>query len=601
MESLSKASERLEQGGQALKYQWSSVHTALNKKRFQLLDVVANKHMAGQLASLLSVNNRWFWLFGLAAIASLVGLVFYDRRHELRRWLKGGRARNMRLSKVLMFVLIFLAAVTVSTFAMGDRLYRSLLQFTVPNTSSPLTEILEENRSTAESLAKLKQQWEELDDQYRQKLVEWRRNGGQSSSADAILFDQELRFRDLLRRLVRQYGEQQAVAQKLESDLAALSKVEQDLESNLSDWARYRSIRQTIQVGLGLSLLGLACGGGVFFRHTVRSRQEKNAITCPQCLAEGSLEPADDGSGKVRCNNEEECGFSCPEPYLDMVKLCFPTLGATVAGKTHWLAMAYSELKEGRAPPGVEFYSVETPASTEFDELVETVQGKHIQTGATQHDRIPFPLIFHFKDNDRWGESDVLLNLFDYSGEIFLHHNLASLQRRRALDADGYLFFLDPTRPSREQSNALHHFRQDLTSYRHLKPGKQLHTPVALCVSKIDLLVNQSYAASGSGGIVDQFYDDLGRIGWKSNLESMRRRSKLVKDLRSTIWPGWEIDKQVGDLFGGRHMYFPLTPVGLSELGETDLSKRNIQPFGLLDPLLWLLHMNGYPVFRDDR
>ena len=35
---------------------------------------------------------------------------------------------------------------------------------------------------------------------------------------------------------------------------------------------------------------------------------------------------------------------------------------------------------------------------------------------------------------------------------------------------------------------------------------------------------------------------------------------------------------------------------GSDGLGETDLSLRTISPFGLLEPLLWLLEMNGYPV-----
>ncbi len=75
-------------------------------------------------------------------------------------------------------------------------------------------------------------------------------------------------------------------------------------------------------------------------------------------------------------------------------------------------------------------------------------------------------------------------------------------------------------------------------------------------------------------------------------------RSRLLGELRDTIWPGWEIQRQIDDLFGGRYLFFPLTPVGLDGAGEADLSLRTISPFGLLEPLLWLLEMNGYPVLR---
>ena len=39
-----------------------------------------------------------------------------------------------------------------------------------------------------------------------------------------------------------------------------------------------------------------------------------------------------------------------------------------------------------------------------------------------------------------------------------------------------------------------------------------------------------------------------------------------------------------------------MTPVGLeeSELGVTSLANRTIAPFGVVEPILWLLHMHGY-------
>jgi hypothetical protein len=98
-------------------------------------------------------------------------------------------------------------------------------------------------------------------------------------------------------------------------------------------------------------------------------------------------------------------------------------------------------------------------------------------------------------------------------------------------------------------------------------------------------------------GIIDDFYQALEKIGWQGSLSSLEARSKLVADLHDTIWPGWQIERKIHDLFGGRYLFFPLTPVGIDGRGEEDLSQRTIAPRGLLEPLLWLLHMNGYPVF----
>jgi hypothetical protein len=130
-----------------------------------------------------------------------------------------------------------------------------------------------------------------------------------------------------------------------------------------------------------------------------------------------------------------------------------------------------------------------------------------------------------------------------------------------------------------------------------LKIGQQLRLPVALCVSKLDLMVNQLYADMDGDGVISKFYKDLAEIGWELNLESIEARHQELAKLHQTVWPGWSIERQIGDLFGGRHKFFPLTPVGLNGLGVEDLTQRVIAPVGLLEPLLWLLHMNGFRVF----
>jgi hypothetical protein len=280
-----------------------------------------------------------------------------------------------------------------------------------------------------------------------------------------------------------------------------------------------------------------------------------------------------------------------------MPKLCFPTLGIPASGKTHWLAMSYRELTRGNYPKIVQFAKVRSPEAVKFDEIVDEILNKRISTAATQTDRIPCPLVFNFLDHDRLGRSSLLVNIFDYSGEVVRSQTLEDHQRRRALDGDGFLFFLDPTLPSESQAQALANFSEDLYAIKGVSIGKQLAIPVALCMSKIDLMVNQPYADLGGEGAIASFYRDLGEVGWDLNLPGIKARSDLVARLRDTVWPGWQVQRQIHELFGGRYMFFPLTPVGLDGVGESDLSRRTIAPLGLLEPLLWLLHMNGFPVF----
>jgi hypothetical protein len=65
------------------------------------------------------------------------------------------------------------------------------------------------------------------------------------------------------------------------------------------------------------------------------------------------------------------------------------------------------------------------------------------------------------------------------------------------------------------------------------------------------------------------------------------------------MFPGWNVEGALRRHFGGRFMFFPVSSIGLegAELGNDDHASRMIAPFGVLEPLLWLLHMHGYKVF----
>jgi hypothetical protein len=291
-----------------------------------------------------------------------------------------------------------------------------------------------------------------------------------------------------------------------------------------------------------------------------------------------------------------------------MEKLYIPTLGHPSSGKTLWSAMVYRELIRGNYDESIQFQKIRSKSAEDFDRLVEDLIIDRVGPAATQVADLPHPLIFDFQDRDRWGKSRVLVSIFDYSGEVMQRMSLDQPQRRRALVADAYLVFCDPTQPSEVQAKEVVDFAADVQALRQAAKGwasakaGRRHTPVALCMSKIDLLVNAESVLSGdAGGDIERFYEELDEIDAKypeMTLERIKARSALVAKIRDVVWPGWRIESQIANTFGGRYMFFPLTPVGLGELGQTDLRDRVLQPFGILEPLLWLLHMNGYPVLR---
>lgn len=614
--ALENACERSRSRRQAIVERWQTVRAAQYDERLELFEIQANKQIAGQLASLLSVDNRWFWLCGLIAVLSLVLVAAHDRRHEMRRRLNGGRARAMGLSKVLAALAMLLALVTLTTFIFGDRVYHWLLRAGTGAHASSRDELLAMNHAAADRQKAATERRHKVDADYQRAWEHWQ---SQEPGAEELpLIAQWKQARSSLEKLTVDLEVDSSVAEQLEADLKELEQLRRDVAVNAEQRNAYHRRKQWIRGGLGVGLLGLATGGGVLFGRGVRRRQEKTSNTCPLCLGEGTFEAVDlsargvapaSPSGHfaldmVQCKNVisehpyEECEFTFMSMYREIAKLCFPTLGIPQAGKTHWLAMVYRELNRGNYPDVVQFERIKSASSDEFDLVVDEILNKKMGPMATQVGRIPHPLVFNFLDRDRFGASNILVNIFDYSGEVIRSQTIEDRQRQRALDGDGFFFFLDPTEPSETQSQALAGFREDLRRIKGLKAGKQVHIPVALCVSKIDLMVDEPYADPNGGGVIDHFYRELGEIGWSMDLKSIEARSRRMAQLRDTVWPGWQIERQIDDLFGGRFMFFPLTPVGLDGIGQRDLSRRTIAPVGLLDPLLWLLHMNGYPVLK---
>lgn len=594
-----------------LQANWLEVRTQRDAGLIELGEAEASKHAASRWASLLAFDNRWFWLCGLVAVAVLLVVAWHDRRHELRRKLNGGKARALGLARLLTVLVILLGFITAGIFIFGDELYRRLVRLG-GGQASPAEQIgealsqLQARRAAAEADRNQQSQAAAA------ALAAWT---GPNPSADkpaGQLLETWKSIRQRLESALVAVGTKAALAAAIERDIAQLDgEIRPDLAANAEAIADARGNRKLFTLGVGFGLTGIVVLSAFSLVRGVQRRRTRVANTCPLCLGVNTLSPAKEMSSSggvemLQCGNVithdpyEECDFTFLSVYRELTKLCFPTLGHPGSGKTLWLSMSYRELNKGNHPPDVQFEKVRSQSSEAFDRIVNDIITARMNPEPTQL-RIPHPLVFNFRDRDRYGRSNILVNIFDYSGEVLERMTLADAQRQRALDADGYLFFLDPTERAELQAEELVNFREDVRIARKVRAGKAIQAPVALCVSKIDLLVSQPFADPGGGGAVGRFYEKMAEIdpsGQEISLRNIRAKSELLSRLRDTIWPGWQIERQVDDLFGGRYMFFPLTPVGLGEPGETDLSHRTLEPFGILEPLLWLLHMNGYPVLK---
>jgi hypothetical protein len=603
------AAVQLRQDNERLQASWVSLRRSLGQQRQTLEEVEDSRREWRQPDRLLSVDKCWFWSSAALAAGTLLAVVMHDRRHAIRRRLRGRRGVAVIVSLVIGAALWLMIWAGVATVRRGDQVSRSI----------PLAEGVKPAESSSQEVTSLRQAQQRCQTECRRAETACREkvDGGAQSSGLASGWTG---FRQQVRAVAVEFSLFESLLSAVTVDQAELREIEEQLSTQREALDRNWQLRGKLRGVAGVILVGLTAMGGVFFWRGVRRRQHQTFDTCPLCLGQAALMdeatavlpeaegPPGDPPHVVRCRNlirqhpPEQCNYRFSAAYRSLPKLCFPTMGVPQAGKTHWLAMLYWTLNRGNYPASIRMEKVRSQSSEDFDTIVEEILRSRIGTAATQRERIPHPVVFNCSDRDPLGRAHLLVNLFDYSGEVTLDLRSDDHRRRRALDADGFLFFLDPTFPSGPQAQALADFREDLRLLKGLRSSRHVRTPIALCVSKIDLLPRQSYALPGEGSAVAEFYDQLKRIdptGEACSLRVIEARSKLVSRLRETIWPGWEIERHVRDLFGGRYQFFPLTPVGLEGCNDSDLTLRTISPFAILEPLLWLLHMNGYCVLRD--
>jgi len=390
--------------------------------------------------------------------------------------------------------------------------------------------------------------------------------------------------------------------------------------------------RNRIGMGLRIALACVLFGVSVAPFWIARRRRAKRirlaARTCPRCFRLNTLkiehtggtpppkrakkkkdeeedQEQDDDDGDVRCT---KCGLRIRKSYLTVPRLCFPTVGVRSSGKTHMLVTAYDRIRKRTAPT----VAVVQPAPTggdvdrRFDQLIDEILHRRGVAGATDL-VLPDPILIHLKDADSVGGNTALVNLFDYSGELINPDVDVNMLKATAVRMDGFMLFLDPTQLYGDGANVtfdqqlgmLDVFLAHMRKERKIPVGEVIPVPVAVCLPKFDLLITDNPIGGQSVQYIHEMLGNLNPPPRQMTMDVIRERSDLVEQMLPLMFPGAEIRSVIEGYFGKQLLFFPLSSVSLNEheLGVKDLSQRNIAPFGVSEPILWLLHMHGYQIF----
>ena len=387
-------SEKQGSDREELQQRWCEVRAHRYHAEIQLAEIESNQRAAGRLASLVSLDNRWFWFSGCSAIVVLSFVSWHDRRHEYRRRLNGAKARSLGVARMLRILMFILIGMTVVVFLFGGVIY-DLLMRSGAEAARSRSVIDDEIEVVTKEREQLEDSVEKLREDVQQAYPE-------RSNVDLLSKEWE-QSRHYFERGLVSLSLKNELADRLTEDLEELRILSDQQRAQAQEIEDYRRFRMLIRLGMGVAMMGLALGGGWAFLRGVQRRRKEIADTCPLCLGIGTLESEnDDGHNskltKLKCNrvlDEEayqECGFSFLSVYQELPKICFPTLGHPSAGKTHWLAMAYRELNQGNFDKRIRFQKVKSDMSEEYDRLVDEIINSRVNTAATHANDVPHPL-----------------------------------------------------------------------------------------------------------------------------------------------------------------------------------------------------------------
>jgi hypothetical protein len=437
--------------------------------------------------------------------------------------------------------------------------------------------------------------------------------------------DDEAQQKELLKsdgdflQKIRVAAEAAALESRLSEDIASAAAQEAD-EAKLEDltrsavwWSMVYAAGRTL---VAIILAVLAMLPFLIARRRAAAVRRKDSRTCPRCLAVGKMEvhsvPRGTGGGEYTESTFLECKaceYRMARSHQHVPRLCFPTVGIRAGGKTHMLTTAYASIQNRFVPSRAAIQPAPSVMDERFRQYIELILRYRGEAGGTIHDTAYLdPLLIHARDNDRWGANGVLVNLFDYSGELVEETPLAQDLRPRAMHMDGFMMIFDPTQiygeggvTLEDQVRALATFYQQMGEARGLPPGTMIPNPVAVCITKFDLLETHNPIGGQCLPFIKRLDGELKPLGTEPvTLDMLKERSNLVQQMLPLMFPGVDLGRLVREYFGTQMLFFPMSSVNLNvdEFGRVDPMNRNPSPYGVVEPILWLMHMHGYCVLQ---
>ena len=334
---------------------------------------------------------------------------------------------------------------------------------------------------------------------------------------------------------------------------------------------------------------------------------------CPRCgTLKPQLKPVDDGSEWVRCSAVvswwpyEECDFYAPGSVLHLPFVRIGASGLPAFGQSTWNFVSHARIWNSGSLLGNSFSRLDWWKGNDAADLQyesQLIGHGSMATGPTRRDAYwtltSSPAFFGRRRN-------FILSVEDWAGE-WISHGISSEECNRLVDCDAFMLFLTPTRPYEElQDHAMPKFEAFFSQLKaHRKAIKQpVDVPVAIAMPMLDVV-----PASVPPEIVsraEQLICEIrssGPMNEATTLAAMQRRHQLAMELSRGVTPLPRLVSICESVASPiRVRVFPMATLGwsaathetLGTLGPWKAHQHLLKTsFGILDPILWVLHQLG--------
>ena len=413
---------------------------------------------------------------------------------------------------------------------------------------------------------------------------------------------------------VTQYAQQteflSLIGQDIQGDLAAAQKIDEQLKQFSDNHIAHQSRLVYTQATLVILFLCINVGLIGSWGRQRKKYERAHFHSCPACFTadcwgEPRSEATSSGDKKitgktgkvVRCKN---CGFEQPDSQSKLRHLRFPTIGYTSSGKTVWMTFFYRAILRSNLT-GATFKLGKIPDTIRSN--LEGIEERFMKPSATLTDFDAKKLgenqqfLMTFRDRLPPVSASGLLALYDLSGGTGASGAEGTQQQTLAYrQTEGFLYFIDAsaketdTEGINQQREHLSTFCKQIRIERKMSNG-HIPVPIAVCVAKMD----QNRIDAGETNPAETLEKELRDINPDNTLNNrlIQERHQIIQENLTELFPRWNIDETFRQLVGGRFMYFPMSAGNFSD------ENLEFTPFGIVEPVAWLMHMHGLETLDD--